>query len=34
MLSILHLSVPLHNSFRVQQIAGMFDVPLAEKLTH
>jgi GNAT superfamily N-acetyltransferase len=24
---------PLHDSFRVQQVAGMFDVPLGEKLT-
>jgi len=24
---------PIHDSFRVQQIAGMFDVPLADKLT-
>jgi hypothetical protein len=24
---------PLHNSFRVQQVAGMFDVPLKEKLS-
>jgi len=24
---------PLHDSFRVQQVAGMFDVPLAEKLS-
>ena len=24
---------PLHDSFRVQQVAGMFDVPLQEKLT-
>jgi hypothetical protein len=24
---------PLHDSFRVQQVAGMFDVPLREKLT-
>jgi GNAT superfamily N-acetyltransferase len=34
MLLTLNLSAPLHNSFRVQQIAGMFDVPLAEKLHH
>ncbi len=27
------LSCPVHDSFRVQQVAGMFDVPLAEKLT-
>jgi GNAT superfamily N-acetyltransferase len=32
MLLTLNLSCPLHNSFRVQQIAGMFDVPLADKL--
>jgi GNAT superfamily N-acetyltransferase len=25
------LECPIHNSFRVQQVAGMFDVPLAEK---
>ena len=24
---------PIHDSFRVQQVAGMFDVPLAEKAT-
>ena len=24
---------PLYDSFRVQQVAGMFDVPLAEKLS-
>jgi GNAT superfamily N-acetyltransferase len=27
------VSCPVHNSFRVQQVAGMFDVPLAEKAT-
>ncbi len=27
------LSCPVHDSFRVQQVAGMFDVPLAERLT-
>ncbi|QDU54316.1 ABC transporter ATP-binding protein [Aeoliella mucimassa] len=27
------LSCPVHESFRVQQLAGMFDVPLAERLT-
>ena len=27
------VSCPVHDSFRVQQIAGMFDVPLAEKAT-
>jgi hypothetical protein len=27
----IELEAPLHSSFRVQQIAGMFDVPLAEK---
>jgi hypothetical protein len=26
------VSCPIHDSFRVQQVAGMFDVPLAEKL--
>ncbi|MDZ4781554.1 MAG: GNAT family N-acetyltransferase [Planctomycetia bacterium] len=26
------VACPLHDSFRVQQVAGMFDVPLAEKL--
>ena len=25
------VSCPIHDSFRVQQVAGMFDVPLAEK---
>ena len=25
------VTCPIHNSFRVQQVAGMFDVPLAEK---
>ena len=33
MLLNLSLSSPVHNSFRVQQIAGMFDVPLADRLT-
>ena len=28
----LSLSTPLHDSFRVRQIAGMFDVPLEKKL--
>ncbi len=32
MLEIIN-SCPLHDSFRVQQVAGMFDVPLAEKLS-
>ncbi|WP_425396711.1 GNAT family N-acetyltransferase [Aeoliella sp.] len=27
------LSCPVHDSFRVQQVAGMFDVPLAERLS-
>ncbi len=27
------LSCPVHDSFRVQQVAGMFDVPLADRLT-
>ncbi len=27
------VSCPVHDSFRVQQVAGMFDVPLAEKAT-
>ncbi len=27
----IHLTCPIHDSFRVQQVAGMFDVPLAEK---
>ncbi len=27
----LNLSCPVHDSFRVQQVAGMFDVPLAER---
>ena len=27
------LSCPVHDSFRVQQLAGMFDVPIAERLT-
>ena len=27
------VSCPLQRSFRVEQIAGMFDVPLREKLT-
>jgi len=26
-----HVSCPVHESFRVQQLAGMFDVPLAER---
>lgn len=26
------VSCPVHDSFRVQQVAGMFDVPLAEKI--
>lgn len=30
----IELEAPLHSSFRVQQIAGMFDVPLAEKVQH
>lgn len=29
----LTLTCPVHCSFRIQQVAGMFDVPLAEKLT-
>ena len=29
---LLSLSTPLHDSFRVRQIAGMFDVPLEQKL--
>ena len=29
----LTLTAPLYSSFRVQQVAGMFDVPLADKLT-
>lgn len=28
-----HNTCPLYDSFRVQQVAGMFDVPLAEKLS-
>ncbi len=28
-----HTSCPVHDSFRVRQVAGMFDVPLAEKST-
>lgn len=28
----LSLSAPLYNSFRVQQVAGLFDVPLEEKI--
>ena len=24
---------PIHDSFRMQQVAGMFDVPLADKAT-
>lgn len=27
------VSCPVHDSFRVQQVAGMFDVPLEEKST-
>jgi hypothetical protein len=27
----LTLSCPIHDSFRVQQVAGMFDVPLADR---
>src|SRR5690349_24301742 len=27
------VSCPVHDSFRVQQVAGMFDVPLADKAT-
>ena len=27
------VETPVHDSFRVQQVAGMFDVPLAEKLS-
>src|SRR5688500_14492979 len=27
------VSCPVHDSFRVQQVAGMFDVPVAEKAT-
>jgi hypothetical protein len=27
------VTCPVHDSFRVQQVAGMFDVPLAEKAT-
>ena len=27
------VTCPVHNSFRVQQVAGMFDVPLTEKAT-
>ena len=27
------VAAPVHDSFRVQQVAGMFDVPLAEKVT-
>jgi hypothetical protein len=29
----LNLSCPIHDSFRVQQVAGMFDVPPAERAT-
>jgi GNAT superfamily N-acetyltransferase len=29
----INISCPVHDSFRVQQVAGMFDVPLAEKAT-
>ncbi|BBO36206.1 GNAT family N-acetyltransferase [Lacipirellula parvula] len=28
----INVECPVHDSFRVQQVAGMFDVPLAEKL--
>jgi hypothetical protein len=27
------VTCPVHDSFRVQQVAGMFDVPLAERAT-
>src|SRR5450432_3733525 len=27
------VSCPVHESFRVQQVSGMFDVPLAERAT-
>ncbi len=27
----LTVTCPIHDSFRVQQVAGMFDVPLAER---
>jgi ABC-type protease/lipase transport system fused ATPase/permease subunit len=27
------VACPLHNSFRVQQVAGLFDLPLAERLS-
>ncbi len=30
---MLTLTCPIHDSFRVRQVAGMFDVPLAEKAT-
>jgi len=30
--AIVELTCPVHESFRVRQVAGMFDVPLAEKL--
>jgi GNAT superfamily N-acetyltransferase len=30
---VLEVACPIHDSFRVQQVAGMFDVPLAEKST-
>ena len=30
--AVVELTCPVHESFRVRQIAGMFDVPLAEKL--
>lgn len=29
----LTLNCPVHNSFRVQQVAGMFDVPIADRAT-
>jgi GNAT superfamily N-acetyltransferase len=29
----IEVTCPIHDSFRVQQVAGMFDVPLAEKAT-
>src|SRR5262245_59875962 len=28
------LDTPLHRSFRVEQVAGMFDVPVIERLRH
>jgi GNAT superfamily N-acetyltransferase len=30
--AVVELSCPLHDSFRVRQVAGMFDVPLEDKL--